>query len=276
LSGYAFTPASVSVQIDTESATGVNFVALMTKTISGKITANNVGLAGVVVTAKSLTSTYRGTTDADGFYTISVVPGVYSLKPVKAGYIFRPAAIVITVTTANVTKNFLAVGNKSITGKITVNKVGLAGVKIVYGLSLSVTTGPDGSYTISNLPAGVYTLIPMKLGYSFAPKARLVVLTTPSPNPVINFNGRSVSCYRLVKTALPVWGGTITADPTNSPECPVNSYLAGTTITLTTTPASHFTFDRWIGGVNASTNTFTMPSRHSVIIGKFKLSFFGR
>lgn len=77
------------------------------KHISGTITFNGNGLAGVSVSCDGAT----GTTAANGTYTIKTVPwGDHVVTPAKTGYTFTPATRDVTVPTdAHVTgKNFTA------------------------------------------------------------------------------------------------------------------------------------------------------------------------
>jgi len=275
LAGYTFTPSSTDVQVDIESIIDVDFVARMTqKRISGTIFYNGAGLGGVTVSAKKTGgSTRTTTTAANGTYTFSnVSSGYYTIKAVKTNYVFSPASRIVPIWFASATnKNFTAFGTKSISGKVSVNNVGLAGVKVYVGLRF-VTTDAGGNYTIPNLGPGIYTLIPRKVGYTFFPPIKGVRLTSASVSGQ-NFSGRSVVCRRLTKVVSPVYplaGGTITADPVNSPECAANSYLAGTVITLTATPATNYTFVRWSPNVNSTTNTLRMPVLPSVVIAYFR------
>ena len=70
-------------------------------------------------------------------------------------------------------------------------------------------------------------------------------------------------------TLAPATNGTISANPTSGP--------AGSTITLTATPATGYNFDSWVvyktgdatSTVTVSNNTFTMPSYDVTVVGVF-------
>jgi hypothetical protein len=67
-------------------------------TISGRITADGVGLAGVMVNLTGPT-TAAAATDADGYYSISgLYDGTYTVAPGKAGCTFNPPNIRVDVT----------------------------------------------------------------------------------------------------------------------------------------------------------------------------------
>jgi autotransporter-associated beta strand protein len=58
----------------------------------------------------------------------------------------------------------------SISGTVTENGVGLAGVTVTDGTRTSDPTGADGIYTITNVPDGItYTVTPSMSGYTFTP-----------------------------------------------------------------------------------------------------------
>jgi hypothetical protein len=57
----------------------------------------------------------------------------------------------------------------SISGTVTFNGQGLAGVRINAGNIAFATTAADGTYTVSGLQAGTYGVVASKLGYRFTP-----------------------------------------------------------------------------------------------------------
>ncbi len=130
-------------------------------------TGSGTGLSGVMISDGTRTTT----TDASGNYTLSGVPaGSYTLTPSKSGYSFSPASLSVTVSGNLSAQNFTASPlTYSLSGRVaTGSGTGLSGVTISDGARNGVTDA-TGTYTISNVPAGTYTLTPSRSGYSFNP-----------------------------------------------------------------------------------------------------------
>jgi uncharacterized protein (TIGR03790 family) len=186
LSGWTFNPSNPSVQVSGENATQ-NFVAYgpgtETFSISGTVTLNGGGtLQGVTVTLTSGGNTVgSATTGSNGQYSINgLTNGAYTLTPSLAGYTFNPTNQAITISDLNTTQNFTATGAYSISGTVTLKSVGLSGVVVNYGGNNTVTTGSNGSYAISGLINGSYTLTPSLAGYTFNPSSPTVQVSGAS------------------------------------------------------------------------------------------------
>ncbi|NNJ11527.1 hypothetical protein EKD04_014415 [Chloroflexales bacterium ZM16-3] len=174
--GYAFSPASRSVTVSGD-VSGQDFSGTMlTYTISGRVTdSKGDGIADVSVS----NGTYSVTTGTDGRYTlINVQFGSYTLTPSKSGYTFSPQNLPVTVSSNLSGQDFTATPiTYTVSGRVTNGSgVGIAGVIISAG-SKAVTTERNGSYTISDLAAGSYTLTPSKSGYTFSPASRSVTVS---------------------------------------------------------------------------------------------------
>jgi hypothetical protein len=171
-SGYNFSPTSIQIKVNNANITGQNFTGILSSySISGTVTINGSGLAGVTIA----TNGGSATTLSDGSYTISgLLSGSYTLTASKNGYSFSPASITVPLNNANVTgQNFngtLIPTSFNITGIVTFNGSGLAGVSVTAG-SFAATTLSDGSYSITGVPNGSYTLSASKSGYSFSPSS---------------------------------------------------------------------------------------------------------
>lgn len=159
-----------------------------TFSISGLVTLNAAGLAGVTVTAGGKTAT----TSSTGAYSITgLTAGTYTVTPTKAGHTFTPVNRSVTVGPSAVDQNFRAtVSTFSISGLVTLNGAGLSGVTVTAG-GKTATTSTSGAYSLTGLAAGTYTVTPAKTGHTFTPVNRSV---TVGPNAVDqNFRAASSS-----------------------------------------------------------------------------------
>ncbi|MFH1282181.1 MAG: carboxypeptidase regulatory-like domain-containing protein, partial [bacterium] len=171
--GYIFSPSNRSVSLVSDT-TGINFTTtLITYSISGTITYNGAGLPGVTVSAGGISAT----TNSNGSYTISNLgAGTYTIIPSIAEYSFSPSNQNVAVGPSKTNINFTATKlTYSISGTITHNGSGLQGVVVSAGGN-QATTAANGSYTISNLVSGTYTIIPSHNSYTFDPLSRTLNL----------------------------------------------------------------------------------------------------
>jgi outer membrane protein assembly factor BamB len=181
LSGYSFTPPTLSVSVTSADVTGQNFTATAgTRTVSGTVLEGGSGLAGVTMTLTP--GGLAATTQADGTYVIfGVGDGSYTLTPTKSWYTFTPPNRSVTVSGANVTgMDFTAspVGH-NVSGTVTEGGVGLAGVLMDLSGSGGGTavTGAGGTYVIQHVLDNGYTLTPTKAGYQFTPQNKYVCVS---------------------------------------------------------------------------------------------------
>ncbi|WP_216361440.1 choice-of-anchor C family protein [Candidatus Chloroploca asiatica] len=83
----------------------------------------------------------------------------------------------------------------SVRGRVTSAGAGLAEVIITDG-TRSATTGSDGTYLLTGVPPGTYTLTPSRSGYGFAPAARVVTVNSNLADQ--DFTAVEVSASNLV------------------------------------------------------------------------------
>jgi hypothetical protein len=164
--------------------------------LSGTITASGNGLSGVTVTTGSISTT----TDEDGNYTFSgLAAGDYTITPNKTGYTFTPVSRSVPITTANVAEVDFTASAVTVTyrisGTVTQSGSGLSGVTMRAGGSIT-TTGSGGSYILSSLQAGTYTVTPSKSGFTFSPTNRSVQLLAGDVAGV-NFTADATATYRI-------------------------------------------------------------------------------
>jgi len=169
---YKFSPENISVTIVDKNETNVNFSAeLITYSITGMILdTQGMPLEGVSI---SLDFEENTSTDPNGSFSISGLPdGNYVLAPSLRGYSFSPINKSVTITDKNVDQvNFSAeLTTYSITGTILdFNNEPLRGVSISLDSGEKSSTDAIGSFSISGLSNGEYTLTPVLKGYSFSP-----------------------------------------------------------------------------------------------------------
>jgi len=245
ISGQPTTAGTTNLTISATNAGGTGSATLALTinqiyAISGTITLNGGGLAGVTVSC----SAGSATTDGSGAYSISgATNGSYSLTPALVGYTFSPTSQVVQVNGGNATQNFTATQNTySITGSVTQNGNGLSWVTVNYGGNNTVTTGSNGNFTISGLSNNTYTLTPSLSGYTFLPASEQVVI-----------NGSSQTAGTFAATVIPNTfsiTGSVTLNGTGLSGVAINY---GSNNTVTTASDGSFA----IGGLSNSTYTLT-------------------
>jgi len=200
------------------SASDVNFVGTQnTYSISGTITNAGTPLEGVEVTADGESTT----TAADGTYTISgLVAGTYTVTPSLAEYTFTAASEEVTVNeTVGDATDVDFVGTQktySISGTVTNAGSPLEGVTITAD-GETTTTAADGTYTISGLVAGTYTVTPSLAEYTFtAASEEVTVNEIVGDVPDVDFVGTqktySISGALTDSAEQPLEGAEVTAD----------------------------------------------------------------
>ncbi|MFZ2399726.1 MAG: hypothetical protein WAW31_13805 [Smithella sp.] len=162
-----------------------------TYSISGTVS----GITGVTInlTGASTTSVKTDTTGA--FNITGLASGKYTITPVKAGYIFTPSSVAVTVSGGTVTvPDFAATSNSAVRYSISGTVSGAVKYPVLVTLSDdgSATTWTDanGNYTFTNLVNGSYTVTPSLAGYTFA----LV-------SAAANISGSNVTVPNFVSTA---------------------------------------------------------------------------
>jgi hypothetical protein len=150
-SGIVFSPASLNITITGTPVTGADFTAneppTSTSTISGTITPATLG-SGITVNLSGADAE-SVTTDSSGNYTFSgLSSGSYTVTPVKAGLVFRPANRSITIGGSPVTgEDFTASAPLTPSGPVVIN--GENGT-VIRGLKITSTTGDCVTITKSS------------------------------------------------------------------------------------------------------------------------------
>ncbi len=190
LTGYSFTPTSITVTVNNGNIIGQNFTATSvsggTYSLSGTVTTSGGSALAGVTMALSGTASGTATTDTNGNYTFTgLVNGTYTVTPSLSGYTFSPSSATVTVSGANITGvNFTGTSSStgatnSISGKVTLsNGSPLAGVTVTLSgaASGSVNTNGTGNYNFTGLANGTYTITPGKNRYTFTPSSITVTV----------------------------------------------------------------------------------------------------
>lgn len=200
---YTFAPSTRTVSVP-PNASAQDFVgALITSTISGRITDGNGSPSSGVSVSDG--AGHTATTNTNGEY---VIPGLtantYTLTPTKAGCTFSPTTLSVTVPPNATNKNFaIACATFStIAGRVTdASSNPLADVVVRTTAGYSATTSATGVYTITGLPANTYNLSASKTGCTFSPDTLPVTvppdatgknLSGTCPPPTYTISGRVV------------------------------------------------------------------------------------
>ena len=246
LAEYTFQPAHRTPRVSQAagSAPGVNFVATARSyTISGYARdSHGAPLGGVQVTAGGQSTA----TDSTGHYQLGGLPaGSYTVTPTLAEHSFSPSSRPVTVnhTLGDAhNQNFTGtVLTYSIGGTITESGQPLAGVLVSAG-GKTALTGAGGSYTLTGLVAGAYTVTPSRNETVFTPGSLGVTVNQTAGSA----SGQNFTAGPRLYTI----SGKIT-DPTGAA-------LAGVTVTVrgqTTQTASDGTYS--VGGLVAGSYTAT-------------------
>jgi len=135
-----------------------------------------VGLSGAGTASTS--------TDANGNYSLTGISnGIYTLTPSRAGYVFSPVNLGVTVNGGNASGNdFVQTASIGATTGISGSVAGAVAQNVTITLSGanngSVLTDANGNFDFSGLAAGSYTLTPSLTGYVFSPVSSAVTTTS--------------------------------------------------------------------------------------------------
>ena len=170
-----------------------NWVAGTTYSISGTVSGAIASGVTINLTGASTASTTTGT---GGTYTFTgLANGSYTVTPSLTGYTFAPTGTAVTVSGANQTGiNFTstAVPTYSISGTVSGAIASGVTINLTGAKTASTTTAGDGTYTISGLANGSYTVTPSLSGYSFTPSSTAVTISSANQTG-INFTSAVVS-----------------------------------------------------------------------------------
>lgn len=181
-------------------ATGKQVIPTGTGSISGVVTDSATGLPIEGAKVMAGCCGHQAFTGSDGSYTIAdLAAGDYTVKAMKMGaYVMKqyPTPVHVEDGQAVTDINFALApmgggGDGSISGTVYDKSTNepIAGAKVVAGCcGRSVLTASDGTYTISDLADGSYTVKAMKKGYACATYPSPVVISGGQPVTGIDFH----------------------------------------------------------------------------------------
>jgi hypothetical protein len=192
-----------------------------------KNTATNQPIAGasILVGIPFGAVYYSAFTDGNGNYSLTDIPAQKLILYVGADGFMTAQATVTIVANQTVTQDFaLTPDTGATTGTITgvvknsASNQPVSGATVtVAGTNLSTTSGGDGSYTLSNVPAGSQTLNVTKSGFRSA-TAQVTVTAGQSVTQDISLTsgaGTVTGTVRNAATGQPLSGATVTVAGTN-------------------------------------------------------------
>ncbi len=137
---------------------------------------------------------HTATTGPDGAYVLSGLPAsTYTITPSKSGYDFSPPSRTVSVPPNATGVDFVGTLQiYSISGRVAdANGVPVPDVTISDDVGHTTITDNNGNYTLDNLPAGTYTIIPSTLppdDYIFLPGWHII--TGPPDATGVDFTAR--------------------------------------------------------------------------------------
>ncbi|OGS21198.1 MAG: hypothetical protein A3J83_07160 [Elusimicrobia bacterium RIFOXYA2_FULL_40_6] len=224
--------ANWTVSTDPESGLAGYFYAIGTTAGATNVVAwTNNGLATVVTKASlSLTSgqTY--------FFSVKAQNG---------------AGLLSSVTSSNGQTVVIPPATYSITGQVS----GASNVTLTLSGSASATTtsNSSGTYSFAGLVSGGnFTVTPSKTGFTFAPVSKSFS-NLNSNQSAQNFIASAVVVnYTLTANVSPANSGSVTLNPAGG------TYTAGTSVQVTATTNSGYTFANWSGDASGTSNSVSV------------------
>jgi hypothetical protein len=240
--------------------------------ISGQVTDPINGAAGIEVRGGGMLAT----TDSSGNYQLINFPnGSYTITPRNPGWTFSPSSRSVTINSANSTgNNFSRVASYSITGTISNvpagNQSPAPTVYLSNGRSVLATKAGPGkgaywTYTLNNVPSGLYGVTAFLSGYSIVPSGFSSPLTISGNASGINFYGTSTAGIagaisgRILQYGVPLRGVTVSAVQGGSTIGSVSSDSDGY-YRIDNLPAGAYTVTPALSGFSFSPSSISVSS----------------
>lgn len=184
----------------------ISATAAAVGTVTGKVT----NTAGAPISGASVSSGGNGAvTGSDGGYTLQLPGGTATLTAALAGYQNASESVTVTAgqSTQAATLQITPVNPGNVTGSVVDgNGAALSGASVSAG-GLSTASAADGSYMLSNLPAGQTTINASLTGFQSGSTAVTVVAATTTAAPAIALVSGSGAVSGNVKSST----GTVIA-----------------------------------------------------------------
>ncbi len=180
------------------------FIQGTVTTISGGVSMPVVG-ANVTITTLGYSTNVSPT---DGFYQLAGIPAnTYSVTANASGYVPSSLQDVVVPLGGSVTKHFILISqNGSISGHVyradELIPLNNTNVSVLVGsVTLTVSSGSDGSYNLTNIPEGIYSLTASKDGFFSNTNADIRV-TRGNMTAGVDFNltEKPTRLYGIVKS----------------------------------------------------------------------------
>jgi hypothetical protein len=245
----------------------ISATAAAVGTVTGKVT----NTAGAPISGASVSSGGNGAiTGADGGYTLQVPAGSSTLTAALAGYQSASESVTVTAgqSTQAATLQIAPVSPGNVTGSVVDgNGAALSGASVSAG-GLSTTSAADGTYRLSNLPAGQTTIQASLTGFQSGSTTVTVVAATTTAAPAITLvsgagavsgNVKSSTGAAIAGASVGYGGGSTTTDANG------NYALGGIPVGTIQLVASAQGFQSvtqsvTVAGGKTSTANFTLPA----------------
>jgi hypothetical protein len=201
LACFRFSPSNQVVHVGPDNTNNVNFSASSDfHLISGRVIEYTNGLSNVMITVTVDGETNSVTTSSNGYFTISgLCSNTYSVTPSLRCYRFNPASQSLQLGADTTNVNFIA-GRLAytISGSTSNGSEGLSDVRVTIGDAYGTNTviSTNGSYSVSGLCPGTYSVTPSRAGFAFDPGSTNITVGPDAATvnflatPLFNISGR--------------------------------------------------------------------------------------
>jgi len=254
LVNYTFSPASASVSLSGGDLNGINFTASQIPPDKYQLTVNQGSGSGEYIENDSVNISASVPAAQIFDKWTGDVQFIADTTSATTTVTMPAQDITITATFKNAQPNTYSINGK-ITGDV------IANVHIDINTGGSNLTKADGTYTISGLTNGTYTVTPYLQGYTFAPQNKSVTIQDSDKTGIDFVSSKIISTYTLT-----VNNGSGAGD-----------YQGNTIVNISAdTPPAGLKFDKWTGDtgniadVTSASTTLTMPAQDITITATFK------